>query len=148
MKRQNAMQSTVEYQVKTRMGKRQQKRERERDTLCLSNVITASNSNFPKSWLLLLKMVDRDQTNMKLAKKNTFGGARVPRGLFWGDFMVLQQKSLKISILRALKLIFFVNILYWHHKCIYQVVKYILGGQGAPRELFLRKFDGAATKNH
>ena len=88
---------------------------------------------------------DKHETSKK---KYIWGGHGVPRGLFWGDFMVLQQKSLKISILRALKLIFFVNILYWHHKCIYQVVKYILGGQGAPRELFLRKFDGAATKNH
>ena len=49
-------------------------------TLCRSNVKTAYNSNCPKSWLLLLRMVDRDQTNMKLEKKIHLGGQGVPGG--------------------------------------------------------------------
>ena len=53
-------------------------------TLCRSNVKTAYNSNYPKSWLLLLRMVDRDQTNMKLEKKNTFGGSGGPQGAILG----------------------------------------------------------------
>ena len=55
-----------------------------RITLCRSNVKTAYNSNYPKSWLLLLRMVDRDQTNMKLEKKNTFGGSGGPQGAILG----------------------------------------------------------------
>ena len=85
---------------------------------------------------------------MKLAKKNTFGGARGPQGAVLGRFHGAATKIIENLNFESIKAYFFVNILYWHHKCIYQVVKYILGGQGAPRELFLRKFDGAATKNH
>ena len=77
------------------------------DTLCLSNVITASNSNFPKSWLLLLKMVDRDQTNMKLAKKNTFGGARGPQGAVLGRFHGAATKIIENINFESIKAYFF-----------------------------------------
>ena len=55
-------------------------------------------------------MVDRDQINMKLEKRNTFGGSGVPKGLFWGDFMARRLKSLKIMIFRAFKLISLVRM--------------------------------------
>ena len=58
------------------------------------------------------------------------------KGLFWGDFMALLLESLIILIFRPVKLITLVKIMHRHPKSIYKVVRYILRGQGAPRELF------------
>ena len=88
----------------------------------------------------LVRMVDRDQTNIQLEKKIHLGGSGgpqgVPRGLLWGDFMARQLKSLKILIFRAFKLNSLVRMVDRDQTNIQLETKIHLGGpQGVPRGL-------------
>ena len=104
--------------------------------MCLYNVRTDQNVNLPKTWLLLLKMVDRDHINLKLKKKIYLGGEGAPKGLFWGNLMAPQQKLLKIWILRAFKLMIFAK---YDVQALYNYIlgskKYFEGSGGPTRGL-------------
>ena len=97
----------------------------------------------------LVRMVDRDQTNIQLETKIHLGGPQgVPRGLLWGDFMARQLKSLKILIFRAFKLISLVRMVDRDQTNIQLETKIHLGGpQGVPRGLLWGDFMARQLKS-